>query len=121
MRLGKCPVRRHLLAIFVCAIDHLRSRITLRADRCVSDAARLVVLMMQQIENGETSMNRMRQLLILIALLLLGPTSGCVTTASMYLEKDLYPMDDVQYTPELARHESDMKARIQIDMKKQWQ
>ena len=64
-------------------------------------------------------MKRMRQ--ILIALLLLAPSPGCVTTASMYLEKDLNPMDDVQYTPELARHESDMKARIQIDMKKQWQ
>ena len=64
-------------------------------------------------------MKRIRQMLI--ALLLLAPTSGCVTTASMYLEKDLNPMDDIQYTPEVARHEPDMKARVQIDMKKQWQ
>ena len=64
-------------------------------------------------------MKRMRQLLIL--LLLLAPTSGCVTTASMYLEKDLNPMDDIQYVPELARQDSEMKARIQIDVKKQWQ
>ena len=59
--------------------------------------------------------------MMLVAAVMLGSMSGCVTTASMYVEKDMNPMSDFDYVPGVARAESDMKARIQIDMKKQWQ
>ena len=59
--------------------------------------------------------------MMLVTVVLLSSASGCVTTASMYLEKDLNPMHDVDYVPGFARADSEMKARIQIDMQKQWQ